>query len=246
VSESVVLLHGFGGTRRTWDGVAAHLDRERYIPLALDLAWHGSERDCERPITFSGCVAGVLQRAPERFLLCGYSLGGRVALHVALAAPGRVLGLALVSTSAGIEDAAQRAARRDADDRLAGELLGGDLEGFIEHWRSQPLFADEPPAVAELARADHRRNDPAALAQALRGLSAGRMEPVWDRLGTLAMPASVIAGERDERYLALGRRMAALLPAATLHVLPGGHALALECPAALAGALEGLDAEPGR
>lgn len=244
--ESVVLLHGFGGTHRTWDGVLAALDRERYRPLALDLPGHGDQADMPRPLTFEGCVEYVLTHSPEHITLCGYSLGGRIALHVALAAPERLLGLVLVSASAGIEDAAQRAARRDSDDRLAAELAQGDLEGFIERWRSQPLFADEPPEVAALARADQRRNDPRALAEALRGLSAGRMESVWDRLCDLALPVAVLAGERDARYRALARRMAALLPAASLLTAPGGHALALENPAAVAGALHGLDTQSRR
>ncbi|HXW59005.1 MAG TPA: alpha/beta fold hydrolase [Solirubrobacteraceae bacterium] len=244
--ESVVLLHGFGGTGRTWDGVVARLDRERYMPLALDLPGHGSERDCERPITFPRCVARVLERAPERFSLCGYSLGGRIALQLVLAAPQRVRTLVLVSTSAGIEDPLLRAARRHSDDRLAAELRTGDLEGFIARWRSQPLFAGEPPEVGALARTDHRRNDPSALADALSGLSVGRMEPAWDRLGELDLPVTLVVGERDERYRALARRMVALLPAAALRTVAGGHALVLENPAAVAGVLQGLDPEPRR
>ena len=54
--ERVVLLHGFGGTRHAWDGVAARLRPERYLPLALDLPGHGMMAG-ERPITFAGCVA---------------------------------------------------------------------------------------------------------------------------------------------------------------------------------------------
>ena len=71
--ESIVLLHGFGGTRHAWDGVVAHLEAQRYRPLALDLPGHGSAAAAPGPITFAGCVAGVLDRSPERFTLCGYS-----------------------------------------------------------------------------------------------------------------------------------------------------------------------------
>lgn len=236
--ESVVLLHGFGGTHRAWDGVIAALDRERYRPLALDLPGHGEAADVERPITCAGCVARVLARAPERFVLCGYSMGGRVALHVALAAPERVARLVLVSTSAGIENLAERAARREADERLARELETVPFEQFIERWRTQPLFAEDPPEVGTLAREDQRRNRPDALAAALRGIGTGQMASLWDRLGELEMPVTVLAGERDAKFRALGQRMSALLPDARLVVAAGGHSLPLESPQAVASALD--------
>jgi 2-succinyl-6-hydroxy-2,4-cyclohexadiene-1-carboxylate synthase len=237
VPENVVLLHGFSGTRRAWDGVIAALDRERYRPLALDLPGHGDAAGAERPITFAGCVAAVLAAAPERFTLCGYSMGGRIALHVALAAPERVRRLVLVSSSAGIEDPAERAARRESDHVLAGQLGEIPFEEFIERWRAQPLFAEDPPEAGALAREDQRRNRPDALAAALRGIGTGEMEPLWDRLGELRMPVAVLAGERDAKFAALGRRMVGLLGAGELIVIPGGHGLPLENPRAVAGVL---------
>ena len=98
--ENLVLLHGFSGTRRAWDGVIERLDPERYLPLALDLPGHGEAVDAERPITFEGCAEAVLAEAPERFALCGYSMGGRVALALTLAHPALVRSLVLVSTFA--------------------------------------------------------------------------------------------------------------------------------------------------
>jgi 2-succinyl-6-hydroxy-2,4-cyclohexadiene-1-carboxylate synthase len=244
VPEAVVLLHGFGGTRRAWDDVVACLDRERYLPLALDLPGHG-RAVAERPITFASCVERVLAQAPERFILGGYSMGGRIALHVALAAPRRVARLVLISCSAGIEDEHERAERRRADELLAAQLEGAPFEEFIERWGAQALFADDPPAVARLAREDQRRNRPDALAAALRGVGAGQMQPLWARLPGLSMPTTVIVGERDAKFQALGRRIVALLPEAKLMLVAGGHRLALENPAAVARSLEGRHAEAG-
>ena len=232
--ETVVLLHGFAGTQRAWDGVVERLNPERYRPLTLDLPGHGEQADVERLISFTGCVECVLAQAPERFALCGYSLGGRVALHVALAAPERVSRLVLVSTTAGIEDDAQRAQRRAADQRLAEELERVPFEDFIERWRTQPLFADEPAEVRALAREDQRRNRPGALAAVLRGIGTGEMAPLWDRLGELTMPVTILAGDRDAKFQALGRRMVELLADARLIVVSGGHGLPLEHPAAVA------------
>jgi 2-succinyl-6-hydroxy-2,4-cyclohexadiene-1-carboxylate synthase len=237
VPEDVVLLHGFGGTHRAWDGVVGQLPPERYRPLGLDLPGHGASADAERPITFAGCVDHVLARAPARFVLCGYSLGGRVALHVALAAPERVTRLVLVSSTAGIEDAAERAERSAADHRLADELERIPFEDFIEHWRTQPLFADDPPEVGRLAREDQRRNRSDALAAVLRGIGSGEMTPLWGRLGELTMGVTVVVGERDEKFQALGRRMVDRLRDGELIVVPGGHPLPLENPIAVALAL---------
>jgi 2-succinyl-6-hydroxy-2,4-cyclohexadiene-1-carboxylate synthase len=238
-AETVVLLHGFGGTRHAWDGVTALLPRERYLPLALDLPGHGDAAGATRPITFAGCVEHVLARAPERFALCGYSQGGRIALHLALTAPERVRRLVLVASTAGIEDEAERAQRRRSDHQLADELEREPYEEFIERWRTQPLFAEDPPAVGALARADQRRNRPEALAAVLRGIGTGEMEPLWGRLPELEMPVTILAGERDAKFQVLGRRMSELLPNARLLIVAGGHGLPLESPAAVARALEG-------
>jgi 2-succinyl-6-hydroxy-2,4-cyclohexadiene-1-carboxylate synthase len=245
VVEDVVLLHGFGGTHRAWDRVIAHLPAERYRPLALDLPGHGEQVDAPRPITFAGCVASVLDRSPPRFVLAGYSMGGRVALHVALAAPRRVARLVLISTTAGIDDATERAERRDRDRGLAQEIDGGPIEGFVERWRSQPMFAEDPPEVDALARADQSRNRTDGVAAALRGIGTGEMVPLWGRLAGLTMPVAIVVGERDPKFHEPARRMSEVLPHASLTTAPGGHVQPLENPAAVAAAIAGRAAEPG-
>jgi 2-succinyl-6-hydroxy-2,4-cyclohexadiene-1-carboxylate synthase len=235
--ETVVLLHGFAGTHRAWDGVVERLDPERYRPLALDLPGHGEQADAERPISFAGCAEHVLARAPARFALCGYSLGGRVALHVALADPERVSRLVLVSATAGIEDDDERSKRGAADRRLAGELEGGSLEDFVARWCAQPMFADDPAAVDALAREDYLRNRPDAIAAVLRGIGTGEMAPLWGRLGELTMPVRIIVGDRDTKFQALGRHMADPMPDAAMRAFPGGHRLPLENPAAVVSVL---------
>lgn len=236
--DALVLLHGFGGTGQMWAGVAALLDRKRYRPLALDLLGHGQESSHPSAISFAACVEQVLGASPERFVLCGYSMGGRIALHVALAAPERVSRLVLVSSSPGIEDARERAQRRAADRRLAADLEETPYEEFIERWRTQPLFVDDPPEVAALAREEQRRNDPSALAGVLRGLGTGEMESLWHRLGQLEMPTTVIVGERDFKFRALGARMVDLLARGELVTIAGGHRLPLENPADLVTAMD--------
>jgi 2-succinyl-6-hydroxy-2,4-cyclohexadiene-1-carboxylate synthase len=221
------MLHGFGGTARHWDRVLALTDRERYSPLALELA------DAD-PMSIAGALDLVAAAAPERFILCGYSMGGRVALHVATAFPDRVSRLVLVSTSAGIEDERARPERRALDEALASSIEQGSVEDFIAHWRATPLFARDPDWVHELVAADTRRLSPTALAATLRAFSAGTLEPLWGRLGALGMPAVVLAGERDAADWEIGARLAAALGSARFElVADAGHRVALEAPEAV-------------
>ena len=179
-----------------------------------------------------------LDAAPDEFELCGYSMGARLALHVALAAPQRVRRLVLVSGTAGIEDPGERAARRAADERLAEILERGTIGAFADRWLAQSLFQDDPADVQARAREDIARNDPAGLAASLRGIGTGSMEPVWERLGELSMPVTVLAGARDERYVALGERLAAGSRDARVEIVPAaGHALVRAAPGAVAAAI---------
>jgi len=232
-----LLLHGFTATGRSWDPVRRRLGAGRYTPvLAPDLRGHGTASDA-RPATIAACVDDL--RQPEPYALAGYSMGGRIALHLALAQPERVTRLVLVSTTAGLEDAQGQEERRRADEELADGLERAGLEAFARWWGGQPLFAGQRAEAAATAHRDRLRNTAAGLAASLRGMGTGVMEPVWDRLGELTMPAVVVAGERDAKFRALGERLVEGLLDARLAVVPGaGHAVHLEAPGAVAEALE--------
>jgi 2-succinyl-6-hydroxy-2,4-cyclohexadiene-1-carboxylate synthase len=241
--ETLVLLHGFGGTHRAWDPVLPELDHERYSALVPDLRGHGTKSGV-RPVSFEGCVSDVLAAAPDAFVLCGYSLGGRVAQLVALAAPERVTRLVLVSTSAGIADPAARARRIEEDERFADDLERMTIAEYADSWMAQPLFAGTPPESARWWREDLLRNDPVALAAALRGIGGGHMEPFWDRVGDLAMPVTVVVGARDEKFVAFAQQYRERLPHADVHVIDGaGHGLPREAPAELAALIQQDGAE---
>jgi 2-succinyl-6-hydroxy-2,4-cyclohexadiene-1-carboxylate synthase len=231
----LLLVHGFTATGRSWDGVRRRVGATYTDVLAPDLRGHG-DRSGARPATIAACVDDLRQDAP--YALAGYSLGGRVALHLALDRPALVRRLVLVSTTAGIEDPGEAAERRAADAALAARIERDGVEAFADRWAAGPLFAAQPPEVAAAARADRLRNTAAGLAASLRGMGTGAMVPVWDRLGELTMPAIVLCGEHDAKFRALGERLAAALPDARLVVVPGaGHAVHLEAPDAVAAAL---------
>jgi 2-succinyl-6-hydroxy-2,4-cyclohexadiene-1-carboxylate synthase len=178
--------------------------------------------------------------APDRFTLAGYSMGGRIALHAAVAFPARIERLVLIGASPGLADAAERAARRVDDDALADEIDSLDIEAFARRWAQTPVLAGQPPAVADLVHADRLRNPPAGLARALRGLGTGVLPSLWDRLASIAVPVVVVVGERDAKFRGIAGEMAGALPDARVVVVPSaGHAVHLEAPDAVAAAISG-------
>src|SRR5438270_590457 len=77
--------------------------------------------------------------------------------------------------------------------------------------------------------ADRLRNTPAGLAGALRGLGTGALPALWDRLGELAMPVTLVVGERDEKFRSIAEQMASGIAGAEVVVVAGaGHAVHLE------------------
>ena len=114
------------------------------------------------------------------------------------------------------------------------------IEEFARRWARTPVLAGLPDDVLERAHADRLRSTPAGLARALRGLGTGALPSLWERLGELAMPVTLVVGERDQRFLGIARQMAERIPAAELVVVPAtGHAVHLEAPGRVAAILAG-------
>jgi len=237
----LMLLHGFTGSCDTWSTFVSSLGRH-FQMIAVDLPGHGhsdTPADLQR---FRMERAGrdllaLLDRlGMDRISLLGYSMGGRLALHVALAAPARIRALVLESATPGIPDSADRAARRKADEDLAMVLECEGLEPFVDRWERQSLFASQtrlPAAIRKQLRGQRLGNNPIGLAQSLRGAGAGVQEPLWEQLSAVYQPTLVITGADDAKYRQIGREMAEALPAASFVVIPNaGHAVHLEQPVA--------------
>lgn len=221
--RDLVLLHGFTQTGRSWAPVVALL-QGRYRCFAPDLPGHG-DASRRRPATFDAVAAYLAALQPERLVLCGYSMGGRLALDFAVRHPERVERLILIGASPGIAGEQERAERRRADLALADRIEAIGLEAFVDEWARLPLFASQPRDVADAARADRMRNTAEGLAASLRGMGTGVMEPLWDRLPA----ATWVAGEFDAKFRGIAERVS------TPVVIPGaGHAAHLEQPHAVA------------
>lgn len=238
-APAVLLLHGFMGSRSDWAPVAAALARTHRC-IAVDLPGHGATGAPadENLWTPTGCVAalaGVLASEGGGSVV-GYSLGGRLALQLAIEHPDVVARAVIISASPGIRGECGRAQRRNMDEGAARRLERDGLEAFLDEWYRQPLFAalrEHPRFPAVLER--RRRNDPALLARSLRAMGAGSQRSLWDDMRCLKTPLLLLAGERDGKFTDLAFDAVALCPPAEAVILRGhGHALVEEAPEAVA------------
>ncbi|MDR7522628.1 MAG: 2-succinyl-6-hydroxy-2,4-cyclohexadiene-1-carboxylate synthase [Armatimonadota bacterium] len=237
----LVLLHGFTGSAAGWAS-----EVEAFAPchltIAVDLLGHGLSDAPPDPSRYGlgYCiedVLGVLDRLGiPRAALLGYSMGGRVALGVAIAAPERLTALILESVSPGLRDPQARRERAARDAALAAQIERDGIEAFVARWEQHPLFASQARLSGDVRAAlrDRRlRNTPVGLASSLRGLGMGAQPAMHDFLPDIRVPTLLLAGALDPQYCAVGREMAARIPGARLEIVPdAGHAVHLEQPQA--------------
>ncbi|AKF11439.1 alpha/beta fold hydrolase [Sandaracinus amylolyticus] len=230
-----VFLHGFTGSPASWAPVLAH------VPDADALALLGHAGSTSTARTWDEEIERLAASITGRVHLVGYSLGGRIALAVALRRPEVIAQLTLIGASPGIEDDVERAARREADEARARMLEREGLDAFVDAWEREPIFATQQTLSPEV-RAAHRRirlaQRAGGLATSLRVLGQGAMPSLWPELATLDVPTRLVVGSEDAKLRAIATRMLERLPRATLHVVGGaGHDVGLERPDALAAIL---------
>jgi 2-succinyl-6-hydroxy-2,4-cyclohexadiene-1-carboxylate synthase len=244
---TAVLLHGAYGAPEDWEPALDGLDLATLRP-ALDAQLAPEELDTLDVDDIAPRLLDRLEaRLPRgRLVLGGYSLGARLALGLVVrpSVAARTDGLLLVSGTAGLEAPAERAARAVLDDERA-TALERDPAGFLRSFWSLPLFAGlahHPLREEQLARRIAQAAlSPSRLARLMRGVSVGRMAPLWSALAEVRSKTVVLCGADDLDYVRHGRRLVDALPEATLQVFDGaGHALLLEAPSAVGRALGSL------
>ncbi len=238
---AVTLLHGFTQSGRSWREIISRMP-EGWKWVVPDLRGHGeTQTRHDAPCSMEACTADLEmlwdELGVERTHLVGYSMGGRLALHVAARRPERVASLLTIGAHAGLEEDA-RAGRRQSDEALAERIEHDGVEAFVNYWGALPLFAAlerRGPAYVAEVRAERLQNHAAGLACSLRGMGAGVMEPLWDELGHLSVPCTFVAGQLDHGYVASARRLAATVPKGRSEIVPrAGHAVHQERPDAFA------------
>lgn len=218
----LLLLHGFMGSGADWQEVASLLpEHDCYCP---DLPGHGasvSENVLALPDIEN--VANLIKDDLDELgitngALLGYSMGGRVALHLSLQYPKRFSHVVLESASPGIQEDQDRTKRLLSDCALANRLreMNGntqEITGFLEEWYAAPIFGtlQSHPELKNLILNRSNVNSE-QLATALELMSVGKQKNLWPKLSELNMPTLLIAGAEDRKYRQIIEKMAELNP----------------------------------
>ena len=245
--EPLLMLHGFSGDSSSWEEVARRLPG-RFQLLALDILGHGQSDSPPNAASYrmEAVAADIIDLLDESTSvpahLLGYSMGGRLALFLALRYRNRFRSLTLESASPGLSDEGSRAERRRQDEKLASAIESKGIERFVDYWERLPLWESQTRLSKETLAAQRRqrlRNNPLGLANSLRGLGAGAQPPLWTELSGLNLPTLLCVGELDLKFRRINEAMAALIPAAQLTtVAAAGHNVHLEDPDAFCRALQ--------
>ncbi len=231
----IIFLHGFLGSGSDWLPIARQLCDD-YCCIMVDLPGHGKASFQQTPQTDGffdqtiDALAELLQESPStQSYIVGYSMGGRLALALLLRHQELFSKAVIVSASPGLRTVKEQIDRQEHDEKIARKIEH-NFEGFIEAWYDQPLFATlkHHPIFKEV-ETERKINDPRNLALAMRVLGTGRQRSQWERLQYNNIPVRFFAGEKDERYVEIGRQMVKLCPGSDLEIFPHcGHTLQLE------------------
>jgi 2-succinyl-6-hydroxy-2,4-cyclohexadiene-1-carboxylate synthase len=237
----IVLLHGFTGDTTVWEDVRRVLEKS-YQVIAIDLLGHGqSDKPSDVTAYHMENVACDLIKlmdglSVEKTHLLGYSMGGRLALYLAIHSPERFHSLILESASPGIKTEQQQKERCKRDHALADKIQSNGIEWFVDFWESLSLWESQqslPHDILQIQRTQRLQNDPLWLANSLRGMGTGVQPNLWGTLSGLTLPTQLIAGGYDSKFIGINHEMAEQMPNVVMTIIDeAGHTVHLENPSA--------------
>lgn len=247
--KSVLFLHGFTGSANDWNDVAEKLDK-RFNKIAVDLIGHG--KTSSPPEIEFYMIDSIVEQLEKAFLhigmedviLCGYSMGGRVALNFAVKKPDLIRGMILESASAGIKNNKEKEERKKQDAELASFIENNTIENFIDRWLDQEIFGTMKRFSNEKIKRikeEKRKNLRTGLANSLRGFGAGVMPYIGSELKNLKFPVLLITGGLDEKFTQINQSLRKLFPSAKHKTIQtAGHNTHLEEPKKFIEAVNGF------
>ena len=208
-------LHGFTGNANSWKEVISKLNCNA---IAFDIVGHGksSFNDIDSDYDINSWCDDFKQIIEslnfKKINLCGYSMGGRLAVAFAAAYPDKINSLILESCSLGLDDKKAKN-KRYREDLSLSNTITQDLPEFVRIWQRNALFINQERKnntgfkIQEENRLSH---DPLQLAKAMMSFSQGTMNSYQNKFSTFNFPISIINGEEDKKYLKIGMQISKL------------------------------------
>ena len=230
----ILFLHGFMGNSQVFQPVISLL-KDQFSCLAVDLPGHGAtktkkDEDYAMANTALGLINWLQELNINQTYLVGYSMGGRLALYMAINFPQYFPKVVLESASPGLKSFSERGIRIKRDHHLAEELIKGDFKDFLKRWYENPLFNSltKHPSFLQL-KVMRFKNNPLELAKSLQHLGTGTQPSLWSHLPDHKNPLLLLVGESDHKFTRINQQIANLCPAAQLKVVPNcGHNIHFE------------------
>lgn len=237
-NPALVFLHGFMGSSADWMEDVVPFFAQQYYCVAVDLPGHGKtatvRRDDYRMEKCAAAVTALLDTlSVSQADLIGYSMGGRLALYMAVNFSGRVGKAVIESASPGLAGETERKARVEQDRKLADRILNTPMQQFLNEWYQQPLFETMDKASDAYQRMFTRRagNDPRKLVLSLELMGTGAQPSLWDKLDKIRSSLLLIVGEHDPKFKAIASDMRNQCPVATTAVVEdAGHTVHFDNP----------------
>ena len=237
--KTIIFLHGFTGSANDWKDVASKLDK-RFNKIAIDLIGHGktSSPTDLKFYTIDSIINQIeeiiLHVGLKEVILCGYSMGGRVAIHFAVNKTNLLNGLILESSSAGIINKIEREKRKNTDIELASYINNNPIEDFVTKWLDQEIFGTIRRFSNEkikMINIEKNKNTRTGLANSLRGFGTGVMPYLGSELIKIKLPVLLITGGLDGKFTQINQNLRKRFPSAKHKIIStAGHNTHLEEP----------------
>ena len=216
---------------------------KKFSYVAVDITGHG-QSDAPNELVLYKAPSLIVQLndvfrhfAKKKFILMGYSMGGRAALSYAAEYPDNLLGLVLESTSAGIADEKLREERVKSDEKIMKLIEEKSLEEFVEYWMNQDLFASlrnlPEKKLAKIQNSKFKslsrtsfgiKSQKVGLINSLKGFGTGVMPPLHGKLHLIKCSTLLVTGGLDIKFTQINSELVKSFPSAKHVVIKNaGH-----------------------
>ncbi|MGQ0287054.1 2-succinyl-6-hydroxy-2,4-cyclohexadiene-1-carboxylate synthase [Pasteurellaceae bacterium 22721_9_1] len=209
----LIFLHGLLGTKNDWLKVMEKLPH--FNCVAIDLPFHGENKALSVE-DFSQTTQYLSQKIAEitndnPYILIGYSLGGRLALHYALSQhvrKGKLQRLILEGANLGLQTEQERQQRWQNDLQWAQRFANEDIENVLQDWYRQPVFSHLSQQQTAEIIAQRSLNSGESVAKMLLATSLAKQPDFRPLLAQNKVPIDYVVGEKDKKFTAMAKQSA--------------------------------------